>query len=124
MRFALALLAMTAVAQAGEPWPSFGNPYLHRAGRRSGLPLGLRRLPHAGGTRRAWRGDLSLAGRQPPARRAGYPVAVVLKGQKAMPPFGELLTDEQVAAVVNYIRTHFGNSYVDAPTAADVAAGR
>ena len=28
-----------------------------------------------------------------------------------MPPFGRLMTDEQVAAVVNYIRTHFGNDY-------------
>lgn len=48
-----------------------------------------------------------------------YPAAVIVNGQKAMPAFAEL-SDEQVAAVVNYVRTHFGNSYGDAVTAADV----
>ena len=28
-----------------------------------------------------------------------------------MPPFGEMMSDDQVAAVVNYVRTHFGNKY-------------
>lgn len=52
------------------------------------------------------------------------PVAVVLKGQKAMPPFGHSLTNEQVAAVVNFIRTGFDNGFADAVTAADVAPER
>ena len=30
-------------------------------------------------------------------------------------------TDDQVAAVVNYVRTHFDNPYTDTVTAADVA---
>ena len=34
-------------------------------------------------------------------------------GQKAMPPFGRMLDDAQVAAVVEYIRTHFGNDFPD-----------
>lgn len=34
-----------------------------------------------------------------------YPVHVVLHGLKAMPPLKKLLSDEQVAAVVNYVRT-------------------
>ena len=38
-----------------------------------------------------------------------------------MPPFGDMMTDGQVAAVVNYVRTHFGNSYQDAVTAKDVS---
>jgi mono/diheme cytochrome c family protein len=42
-----------------------------------------------------------------------YPVATVLKGRNAMPPLGSYLSDAQVAAVVNYLRTHFGNSYPD-----------
>jgi mono/diheme cytochrome c family protein len=37
---------------------------------------------------------------------AGYPVLVVVNGSKGMPPFGALLDDEQVAAVVNYVRSH------------------
>jgi mono/diheme cytochrome c family protein len=51
---------------------------------------------------------------------AGYPVHVVVRGQKAMPPVGAMMSDDQVAAVVNYLRTHFGNQYTDAVTAEDV----
>lgn len=54
----------------------------------------------------------------------GYPVAVVVHGQKAMPPFGAALNDEQIADVVNYVRTHFGNSFKDRATPADVKAAR
>ena len=54
----------------------------------------------------------------------GYAVSLVLRGHKAMPPFGRMLSDDQVAAVVNYIRTHFGNDYADAVTAQDVKDAR
>ena len=55
---------------------------------------------------------------------AGYPVAVVTHGQKAMPPFGALLNDQQIADVVNYVRLNFGNKYKDKVSAADVKAQR
>jgi mono/diheme cytochrome c family protein len=55
---------------------------------------------------------------------AGYPVLLVLYGHKAMPGFGGFLDDAQVAAVVDYVRTHFGNDYKDAVTPADVKAAR
>jgi mono/diheme cytochrome c family protein len=55
---------------------------------------------------------------------AGYAVLVVVQGQRAMPPFGYALSDEQIAAVVNYVRTHFGNGYKDEITVADVKAAR
>ena len=55
---------------------------------------------------------------------AGYPVAVITHGQKAMPSFGALLNDQQVADVVNYIRGNFGNRYKVAVTVADVKAAR
>ena len=51
---------------------------------------------------------------------AGYPVSILLKGQKAMPFFGMQLDDQQIADVVNYVRTHFGNKYKDRVKAADV----
>ena len=54
----------------------------------------------------------------------GYPVYVVMNGMNGMPPLGELMTDEQVADVVNYVRTHFGNDYQDAVLPADVSALR
>ena len=55
---------------------------------------------------------------------AGYPVAVVVNGQKAMPAFGGMFSDQQVADVVNYVRTHFGNNYKDKVTPADVKSAR
>jgi mono/diheme cytochrome c family protein len=50
----------------------------------------------------------------------GYPVYVVVRGQRAMPPVGRMMSDDQVAAVVNYVRTHFGNQYQDAVTPDEV----
>jgi mono/diheme cytochrome c family protein len=69
------------------------------------------------GTYPALAGDLNLSA-------AGFPVTVVLHGFRGMPPVGYLMTDDQVAAVVNYVRTHFGNNYPDAVSAADVKANR
>lgn len=43
----------------------------------------------------------------------GYPIHVVIHGQLAMPPFGSYLDDAQVAEVVNYIRTSFGNDFTE-----------
>jgi mono/diheme cytochrome c family protein len=53
-----------------------------------------------------------------------YPVHVVVRGQRAMPPVGAMMSDAQVAAVVNYVRTHFGNQYRDAVTIDDVKLAR
>lgn len=53
-----------------------------------------------------------------------YPVMMVVKGLRGMPPLGSDLDDEQIAAVVNYLRSHFGNRYSDTLTAAEVKALR
>ena len=53
-----------------------------------------------------------------------YPAYVIVRGQKAMPEFGSTFNDVQVANVVNYIRTNYGNSYTDAITPAEVKALR
>ena len=57
-------------------------------------------------------------------RTARYPVFVVTNGQKGMPPFGSMMDDEQIAAVVNYIRANLGNDYKDVVTSGDVKAIR
>ncbi len=62
-------------------------------------------------------GDANLAA-------ASYPVTMVLFGRRAMPPFAAYLNDSQIANVVNYVRSHFGNNYTDMVTAADVAKVR
>ncbi len=60
----------------------------------------------------------------PKLEAGGYPVYLVIHGRRAMPPFGEMMSDDQIAAVVNYLRTHFGNDYRDIVTPADVRAER
>jgi mono/diheme cytochrome c family protein len=65
----------------------------------------------------------SLAGNKA-LEAGGYAIHCVITGRHAMPPVGRMMTDDQVAAVVNYVRTHFGNDYRDAVTAADVRAVR
>jgi mono/diheme cytochrome c family protein len=61
-----------------------------------------------------------------------YMAAVIVHGRRDMPSFiqtGEAgpledakLSDAQIADVINYVRTHFGNRYTDRITAQDVAA--
>ena len=70
--------------------------------------------------------DPTLASRQ-------YMALTLLTGRRNMPAFGEkhaigfggppvMLTDAQIAAVINYVRTNFGNHYSDSISAAEVAA--
>jgi len=65
----------------------------------------------------------SLAG-NPNLGAGGYPVEVVVNGQRGMPAFGPTMSDDQVVAVVNFLRTHFGNNYRDVVTAEDVKSVR
>jgi mono/diheme cytochrome c family protein len=63
-----------------------------------------------------------------------YVALTVLNGKKGMPAFGRdepdtpppfravYLSDAQVAAVVNYVRTHFGNHWKSHVTAREVGA--
>ena len=69
--------------------------------------------------------DTTLVSRQ-------YMALTILKGRRNMPAFGAkhaigfagppaTLSNAQIAAVVNYVRSNFGNHYKDAITAAEVA---
>jgi mono/diheme cytochrome c family protein len=60
----------------------------------------------------------------PKLASALYPAAMVLNGSRAMPPFKTMLTDEQIAEVANYVRTHLGNNFPGAVTAAEIKALR
>jgi mono/diheme cytochrome c family protein len=55
---------------------------------------------------------------------AAYPVYTVLQGRKTMPPLASYLSDAQIAAVVNYVRTHFGNDYADTVSPETVKSAR
>jgi mono/diheme cytochrome c family protein len=62
--------------------------------------------------------------KNPKLAASGYPTLLVVKGMNGMPAIGDMMSDQQVADVVNYVRTHFGNNYKDAVTPADVKALR
>lgn len=51
---------------------------------------------------------------------ADYPIYLVVHGMGAMPPLGTVLDDQQIAEVVNYIRTNFGNDYPEDPATAEM----
>jgi mono/diheme cytochrome c family protein len=70
--------------------------------------------------------NLKLASRQ-------YMALMILIGRRNMPAFGAkhaigfggpplILSEAQTAAVINYVRTHFGNHYTDSISAAEVGA--
>jgi mono/diheme cytochrome c family protein len=65
----------------------------------------------------------ALAG-NPQLNSPAYPIYVVINGLRAMPDFGKHLTDEQIANVVNYVITHFGNAAPAQASADDVSAAR
>ena len=79
-------------------------------------------MPDARGAHGA--GSYPALADNPKLASSAYPAVMVLHGRDAMPAFGAELSDAQVAAVVNYVRTHFGNHYGDKLTAADVAKFR
>ena len=64
---------------------------------------------------------------------ANYMAATILNGRRNMPSFvhrevnemffpATWLSDVQIANVINYVRSHFGNHYSDTISATDVAA--
>jgi mono/diheme cytochrome c family protein len=128
MSAALLLLSLPAYAQSAgrsvsQPVLSPGFRFIEKSGeelfanvcRGCHMPDG--KGATGAGTYPSLAGDSNL-------ESSGYPVGIVVNGQRAMPPFGAVMDDDQVAAVVNYVRTHFGNGYQDAVTAEDVRAVR
>lgn len=53
-----------------------------------------------------------------------YPVTVIVHGQKAMPPFGDILDDDQIVAVVSYLQKDFPQDQVFPATKQSVQAAR
>jgi len=55
---------------------------------------------------------------------ADYLINLMLKGQRGMPPVGQMMSDQQIADVINYVRTHFGNAYGDGVSPGDAETAR
>lgn len=56
----------------------------------------------------------------PKLAAAAYPIFMVANGLGGMPSFKAYLDDDQIATVVNYVRSNFGNHYPDVVSALDV----
>jgi cytochrome c5 len=131
---AATLLALTATAASADtagpaPKPSgtnisgFFSPFPFQGGEAiyKGVCQGCH-MPDAKGAVGA--GAYPALAKNENLETAAYPVSIVLKGKKAMPFFGMQLNDQQIADVVNYVRTHFGNKYRDKVKPEDVKALR
>lgn len=118
----LALLAAAAV-HAGDGVPNAGSSAKHasllgptRFTETDGEKLyngvcASCHMPNAMGGSGA--GSYPALARNDKLSSSSYPVMMVLNGRGAMPSFREEMTDAQIAAVVAYVRTHFGNNYAD-----------
>ena len=99
---ALAALANPAAAQRRGDYPEQTGKEIYE-----GICQGCH-MPDAKGAQGAGMYP-ALAGNKKLAAKV-YPALVIVRGQKAMPEFGTGLSDMQVANVVNYIRSNFGNT--------------
>jgi len=90
-------------------------------------------MPDARGATGA--GQFPALAQDPRLASADYMVVTLLLGRRNMPSFRPrpdlhgfealthtTLSDAEIARVVNYVRSHFGNHYRDTVSAADVAA--
>ena len=120
---ALALIATAVAAQETQRTFSSGYRFVEISGEElyNNVCRGCHMMDGKGAS---GAGSYPSLASNPNLEQPGYPVTMVVHGRRAMPPFGEMMNDAQVAAVVNYLRTHFGNNYSDVVTAQDVSEAR
>ncbi|WP_174274351.1 c-type cytochrome [Sphingomonas bacterium] len=75
-------------------------------------------MPNAEGGTGA--GAIPALAKNPHLADPDFAVNMVLRGKGGMPAFAGMLKPDQVAGVVNYVRTHFGNDYRSPVKAEDV----
>jgi mono/diheme cytochrome c family protein len=129
LAISLALIVIASRA-IGADAPAVAKPTGEEIYRRicQGCHMPDGRGAHGAGTYPALAGNPKLAS-------AHFTASTVYHGRHNMPHFGpqpELgefeafvtvhLDDEEIASVVNYVRSHFGNRYTDELTAKDIAA--
>ncbi len=119
----LALVASAALAQNWQRTFSSGYRFVEMSGEElyNNVCRGCHMMDARGAT---GAGSYPSLAANPNLQAAGYPVTMVVRGRRGMPSFGDMMSDDQVAAVVNYLRTHFGNNFSDVVTAQDVRDAR
>ncbi|MEI6484924.1 MAG: cytochrome c [Sphingomonadales bacterium] len=65
-------------------------------------------------------GRIAALAKNPALEAAEYPIQVVTGGKGAMPWFRGQLSDQQIADVITYVRSNYGNKYKDVVTVAMV----
>jgi mono/diheme cytochrome c family protein len=117
--------AAVTSARSEQADPRFSNPMRFMPQTGEALYVDICQGCHMpGGVGAVGGGTYPALTKNPKLAVAGYVLSMVINGRKGMPPFGGLLTDQQVAAVVTYVRTHFGNEFSDEVTAAEAGASR
>lgn len=126
-------IALPSLCQSGDELPPFSPPAAFAVGalaarghfvQHDGATLYRAicqgcHMPDARGAQGA--GTYPALAANPKLASAVYPALTVLQGRRGMPALGDSLSDEQVAEVVNYVRSHFDNHFADSLTADDVA---
>lgn len=119
---ALALLAVASPALADEPGPGGSKPPVPKSGEETyRMVCQSCHMSDGKGAVGAGAGYPALAG-NPRLAAAPYPIMLVLNGKGAMPWFSDTLSPAQVADVVTYIRTHFGNNFTG-PVTPELVSG-
>jgi mono/diheme cytochrome c family protein len=119
----LALVASAALAQNWQRTFSSGYRFVEMSGEElyNNVCRGCHMMDAQGAS---GAGSYPSLVANPNLQAGGYPVTMVVHGRRGMPPFGDMMSDDQIAAVVNYLRTHFGNNFSDVVTAQDVRDAR
>lgn len=65
-------------------------------------------------------GRIAALAKNPNLESADYPITIVTGGKGPMPWFRGQLSDQQIADVINHVRSHYGNHYKGKVTAADI----
>lgn len=122
-RFGLVLLLLTLPASAADTPDMRGSPFAMQGGEAvyRGVCQGCHMADAKGASGAAAYPALAV---NPRLAEAGYVLSMVMDGHKGMPPFRGHFTNGQVADVINFVRSHFGNRYRDKVTEAEVQALR
>lgn len=116
---ASAIATLAAPAFADEPGPGGSKPPTPKNGEE--VYVMMCQVCHmAGGKGAVGAGAFPALAKNPRLGTAAYPIHIIENGKGAMPWFRDALTPEQVASVVTYLRTHFGNDFREPVTAAEV----
>lgn len=115
-----ALMAALALpAHADEPGPGGSKPPVARTGAEV-YRMYCQACHMADGKGAVGAGAFPALSNNARIGTAAYAIYIIEKGKGGMPWFSDGLSPPQVAQVVNYIRTNFGNRYTDTVSAADV----